>query len=62
MQTQDVPLSNLDRQVIRQSLLLRQAQLRRSINSETDSSIMAIRQEQFRHIDALINTFRGDAK
>ena len=62
MQMQDVPLSNVDRQVIRQSLLLRQAQLRRSINSETDSSIMAIRQEQFRYIDALINTFRGDAK
>jgi hypothetical protein len=55
-------LSNVDRQVIRQALLLRQAQLRRSINNETDMSIMAIRQEQFRHIDALINTFRGDSK
>lgn len=54
-------LSNVDRQVIRQALLLRQAQLRRAINTETDSSIMAIRQEQFRHIDALINSFRGDA-
>jgi hypothetical protein len=53
-------LSNVDRQVIRQALLLRQAQLRRAINAETDSSILAIRQEQFRHIDALINSFRGD--
>lgn len=55
-------LSEVDRQVIRQALLLRQAQLRRAINSETDSSIMAIRQEQFRHIDALINSFRGEGK
>ena len=55
-------LSEVDRQVIRQALLLRQAQLRRAINSETDSSIMAIRQEQFRHIDALITSFRGEGK
>ena len=53
-------LSNADRQVIRQALLLRQAQLRRAIDRETDGSIQAIRREQFRHIDALINSFRGD--
>ena len=53
-------LSNVDRQVIRQALLLRQAQLRRAINVETDSSILAIRQEQFRYIESLINSFRGD--
>jgi len=55
-------LSDHDRRVIREALLLRQAQLRRAINVETDGSILAIRQEQFRHIDALINSFRGDAK
>ena len=59
---QDFPLTTVDVQVIRQSLLLRQAQLRRSINNETDSSIMAIRQEQFRHLDLLINMFRGEPK
>ena len=53
-------LSNADRQVIRQALLLRQAQLRRAIDRETDGSIQAIRREQFHHIDALINSFRGD--
>ena len=62
MGRQDFPLSNVDVQVIRQALLLRQAQLRRSINNETDSSIMAIRQEQFRHLDLLINMFRGELK
>ena len=53
-------LSNVDRQVIRQALLLRQAKLRRAINVETDSSILAIRHEQFRHIESLINSFRSD--
>ena len=53
-------LSNADREVIFQALLLRQAQLRRAINTETYSSIMAIRQEQFRHIESLINSFRGE--
>lgn len=51
-------LSNADRQVIRQALLLRQAQLRRAINVETDSSILAIRQEQFKHLDRLVDMFR----
>lgn len=53
-------LTDADRQVIRQALLLRQAQLRRAIDRETDASIQAIRREQFRHIDALINSFRGE--
>ena len=56
---QDFPLTVPDVAVIRQALLLRQAQLRRSIASETDSSILRIRQEQFRHVDMLINTFRS---
>lgn len=62
MDVKDISLSRIDRQIIRLSLMLRQAQLRRSINNETDGSILAIRQEQFRYLDSLINTFRGDEK
>lgn len=56
---QDYPLTLSDVAVIRQALLLRQAQLRRAIAAETDSSILRIRQEQFRHVDILVNTFRS---
>jgi len=55
---QDYPLTVLDARVIREALLLRSAQLRRAINAETDASILRIRQEQFRHVDNLVNTFR----
>ena len=44
--------------VIRQSLLLRQAQLRRSIGTETDSSILRIRQEQFAFVESLVSKLR----
>ena len=56
---QEFLLTVPDIAVIRQALLLRQAQLRRSIATETDSSILRIRQEQFRHVDMLINNFRS---
>lgn len=49
--------SSADLAVIRQALLLRQAQLRRAINVETDSSILAIRQQQFKYIESLLNSF-----
>jgi hypothetical protein len=58
MSIQNFSLTYAEILVIRQSLLLRQSQLRRSIDKETDSSIMAIRQEQFRNLDKLIDTFR----
>lgn len=44
--------------VIRQSLMLRQAQLRRALNTETDSSILAIRRQQFDHLTSLIASLK----
>lgn len=55
-------LSDVDRQIILSSLLLRQAQLRRAINGETDSAVVALRQAQLRQVDELIFSFRsGDS-
>ena len=44
--------------VMRQSLMLRQAQLRRALNTETDSSILAIRRQQFDHLTSLIASLK----
>jgi hypothetical protein len=50
-------LSSAEVAIVRQALMLRSAQLRRAINTETDSAILAIRQQQFKIVDTLVATF-----
>ena len=48
-----IEFSDVDRSVVRQSLMLRIAQLRRVIDREVDVSIQRIRREQLAHIQGL---------
>lgn len=43
---------------IRQSLMLRQAQLRRAMDKETDTNIFAIRRQQFDHLTRLLDSLK----
>lgn len=50
-------ISENDRSIVRQALLLRIAQLRRAIDREVDADILRIRREQLAHIQGLSDRF-----
>lgn len=50
-----IEFSDVDRIAVRQSLLLRMAQLRRAIDREIDASIQRIRREQLAHIKGFVD-------
>ena len=52
-----IEISDNDRSIVRQSLMLRIAQLRRAIDREVDADILRIRREQFAHIQGLSDRF-----
>jgi hypothetical protein len=52
-----IDLSDNDRSIVRQALLLRIAQLRRAIDREVDADILRIRREQLAYIQVLSDRF-----
>ena len=52
-----IEISDNDRSIVRQALMLRIAQLRRSIDREVDADILRIRREQLAYIQGLSDRF-----